>query len=668
MIKRGKDKELGAPQARTRASNQNGRDELNLSTDWIAEKDPHVAVTNWARRLIQLYMSLYTNMDLLTTWAGGISTSIGNGGLMPRMTFNLVKIYGDTLAGRLVQNFSRLVPVTMGGDFKLWQQAKKLEKALEGETYRMHLYREMERVALDAINTGTGFLKILKTDNGEYVKCERVFPNEIFVDINATRFSEPVVMAQIRYMTKADAQALWGTTKAMREMIDGASIAPPPAFQWTAYSPAMIEVFEAWALPLGDRPGRHVLCLSSGTIVDEGCEEFPFVVFKAGIRPDSWYGQGFIEQFGPAQIELNKILDIMSQSAEISTVPRWLVQNGTAVDQENLINMSGVLVTHDGPAPTLQQLPPFAVQTLQYSQSLAQMIAEGYGINGIEAGRTDQTRYDSRKALVQLQDMTTMRHMGLLHRWGEAFEEVGRRIISIACDIAKDKGKYPVMAANKKTAWSLDWKELCDMKHDCYRLRIAEANLLPNTPAGKINAIEDLAKVGILTPKHAAMLLAGPPDIDAVVAEVTASEQYIDKMISDMLDGKQRYPTPLIDLSRALQRVGDARLEAENFNAPPRVLRIMENFLSSATELVKQLTVPQQADPLGAPGVINVAGSPSDAQLGALPGNFPGTAPPGGQPTPGTAAAAGPTAPSGPGPATGPGGLSSPPSRPGPAT
>ena len=445
---------------------------------WITAPDPTDGLVATVRRIIQAdrwrlwdnarYLSLYHNRDFLapfanggTAAAGGLNGAIQQSQAMPRQTANLIKVYGDTLAGKLVQSNSTVVSNSIGGDWTTFQLARKLDRIIEAEFSRGYLYREASKVALDAINTGTGYLYVGERDSK--VRYERWYPNEMFVDPLEAVYGEASMLFRMRYMKRDNVMALFGDSAAKRDVIAHAATVTNIGFNWTPFSPGMIEVFEAWALPLGNRKGRHIICCQSGVLLDEPWEHrsFPVAIFRASDMALGWYGQGFVEQAGSTQIMLNLILNVIAESMKLGAAPFWIVQGNSDISIKHLTNRVGHVVKTNGPPPQWMTNPPIHKDVNEYVGFLQSMIRTQYGINEIESqGAMPLNRLDSNPALVQAQDMWMARHTVMLKNWSEHFFlDVAERTIDLAQTIARREGSYPVIASKAGRSWGMDWKD-----------------------------------------------------------------------------------------------------------------------------------------------------------------------------------------------------------------
>ena len=614
----------------TRKNPLDGTNVSDPNFNWIvAERgQAHISLPATIRRIVddqrmRLYentkfMSMYANMDLLNAYFEGGSRKSKP---MPRQTSNKVKVYGDTLAGKLVQSNSKVTAITNGGSWKAFRQARKIDAAMEAEFRRGSLYKEASKVAIDAINTGTGYLHVYRDYDSDKICFERWFPNEVFVDSLDGMYGQASMMFRMRYIKRENALALWGKNDELRDIIERSPAPSAPSFAWTMYQHGMIEMFEAWALPLGERKGRHVLCFQSGCVVDEEWkhEHFPVAVFRASEAPLGWYGQGLLEQAASAQIMMNFILEIMGQSARLGVAPFWVVAGGADVSLKQINNMPGHIVTSTGPAPQWVTNKPFHEAAPSYVAFLDAQIKSMYGINEIESGGDPGfNRVDSNPALIQLQDLWMARHTIMLKNWSEEFFlDVGKRTMMLAKDIAREKGTYPVISKKGRRSMVLDFKDFLELSADEYTLQMAPESYLPTTPAAKRKVIVEMKNEGLITPEHALGMLTGPPDLEAVTAEITAFEDDADRIIELLMDGKMPEVSTLSKLELVIPRVRAAAVAALNYGMPPSVEQNFTNWLADALIAAQSSMMPAPPSPVQ--GAANGSFGPDGSGLAGSP-------------------------------------------------
>jgi hypothetical protein len=590
---------------------------------WISLDKPAKALVQTVKNIAQdqgmrlydnnMFMSIYANRDFMSGYHQSLSSNAVPE-FTPRMSDNQIRLHTDTLAGKLIQGNSRINMMTSMGDWDIWNRARKIEQALEGEWARMRLYREAQKVAVDGLVTGTGWLKLHVSDDGSMIDCCRVFPNEVFVDHMEAAFGPPRKLYQMRYVAKDTLAALYPDKM---DIIATAAAANTPRYSWTLYQSGMVEVVEAWALPVGDRPGRHCIALANGCLVDEDWDQpfFPLIAFKPCDSPFGWYGQGYAEQCMGAQLDLNKTLMVMQMSAHLGIAPYWLIQEGANISAKHLDNIPGHIIESSGADPKWMTNAPFHQAAPIYCQMLRQMIGDYYGANSLETGgQLPVNRLDSKKALRAYEDISATRITTLVERWStDFFVDVCERTIMLAGQIAKAKGGYPVLV-NKdfKKAIQLDWKDL-DIKRNAYLIRPAPANFLSSQPSGKLQDIQDLMGAGLINQMQGQRLMQGPPDIAAALAESTAPEDDLDALIEEIVEkGEYRPPITLQDLPRGIKRLSDARMQYRTLGLADKRLALFDRWIAAATNLLKTM-----APPPPTPG----AGMTPPPALGSAPPN-----------------------------------------------
>jgi hypothetical protein len=592
--------------------------------DWLVAPEPYKQVAQVVRRLIvdqnsrlsqnMRFASLYANEDMLRPYR---QTGEKARPSMPRQTLNLIKVYTDTLAGKLVQSNSRVQAVTIQGDWETFKLSRKVGRLMDSTFLHGRLFRECSKVVIDALNIGIGYLYVGEQDGK--VSYERWYYNELFVDQLDAMYGDPSMLFRIRYMYPENALAQWGKDAKAREAIENAPKAIPPAFGWTPYEQGMIEVFEAWGLERPNRKGRHVLCTAAGCIIDRpyAKDKFPVIAFRASDLPIGWYGQGFIAHAGGTQIWLNRILDIMARSAHLGLAPFWVVAGGANVSIKQLNNVEGHVVTSDGPEPKWVTNKPFHESAPQYVELLKAELGIIYGISDIESsGQMPLNRLDSNPALIQAQDMWMARHTILLKNWSdEFFLDVAERTLEVAQDIAKSRGSYPVVATARGRAWAMDWADFKDLKRESYRLQLAAENALPLTPAARKKMMLEMAGEGLLSQERATQVMMGSADLEAVTAEIAAYENNADWLCEQLMEGHMPEMSDLQKPELVYARVRAAGLNAHEFGAPDHVVMAFEQFGA----LVNAKIQTTQAA-LMPPGAMNGSTSPS-------PGSPPPTSP-----------------------------------------
>lgn len=641
------------------------RKKAQAGNSWITDPEPHKVAVQTAEAIIRAqggrlkdntrWMSLYANQDFMSPYSQVAGRGTGH---MPRMSDNQLRIHTDTLVGKLVQGNSRVTMLTSGGNWQEWNKARKIENAVEGEFARMKLYSKAQIVGTHGIVTGTGCLKVNIAPDGKSIECAPVFTNNLFVDNMEVAYGAPTKYVELRYVMQ---DTLIAQFPDKADAIMRAKCKNPPSFAWTPYSPGMIPVYEWWAVPIGHegtdgyRVGRHIICIDGATLNDPDEWEWtdpypPLIFFKPGDGPMGFYGQGFVEQTAPTQIALNKTINVMERAAHLGLAPHWYLPEGSGIQGRHLDNVPGSIIEYSGAEPKWVVTPPFHAAAPAYVQMLRSMISDYFGANGLETGGAlPVDRLDSRKALREYQDMTATRITTVIERWQDFYIEVAERVIMLARKIAEAQGGYPVLVKKTyKEAIQLDWRDL-DISKDAYMLRPAPANMLSGTPSGKLQDIQELMQSGLISQKQGQRMLQGPPDIQAAIGEATATEDDIDRLIEQFVEGdfdatdplKQAYrpPNSYQDLPRGIKRVADAFLQYSGLGLSEERLTLFTQWLEEANDKLSELQQQSAAPQGGAPPLPpDMTGAPPNGA--AAPGPPAPTLPP-----PGGAAPSGPQGP-----------------------
>ena len=114
-----------------------------------------------------------------------------------RMRMNVVGNIIDTLVSRIGKSKPKPMYLTKRGDYKLRQNARRLTDVMEGIFYQTNIYDVMPKVFQDSCIFDIACMKIGR--EGKELFVERVFPNEILWDLNASLYSEqPPSLHQVK--------------------------------------------------------------------------------------------------------------------------------------------------------------------------------------------------------------------------------------------------------------------------------------------------------------------------------------------------------------------------------------------------------------------------------------------------------------------------------------
>ena len=114
-----------------------------------------------------------------------------------RMRLNVIGNIVDTLVSRIGKAKPKPMYLTRRGDYKLRQRARRLTDVMEGIFHQSGLFNLMPKIFLDSCVFDVAALKVGRDGNDIFV--ERVFPNELYWDINASLYMEqPPSLHQVK--------------------------------------------------------------------------------------------------------------------------------------------------------------------------------------------------------------------------------------------------------------------------------------------------------------------------------------------------------------------------------------------------------------------------------------------------------------------------------------
>ncbi len=539
---------------------------------------------------------------------------------------NLTQVGLDSLVARLVDNECHVTFNTDDADYGLEIRAEKEEGFVTGEFYRLDIYNKLEQVGRDAGWAGDGWLNFYEL--GKKICAERVFPAEMYLDLQSTLSAPPRELYRVRYVTRSYARMRWPD---MASVIDELPSGEPV---YTYYQPSngLIKLVEAIHLPdreFGkDAKGwRLVFC---GNVLIERKEwtreQFPYVRFQWSPDVCGGYSVGLIEQIAPLQLELNRIKLRKSQAIHLLAVPRvW--KNAGSEFEPTFNNEVGWIYNFTGQQPVTEvglAVPP---DLWNEEQRIQQAMLLQCGISPFDAQQQTPDRFDSRPGLREYHQLASKRHALVSKNWERAHLDCARQIVALAKEIFEEYGEYRTIGYAKEFVQEIDWKD-ANLENDRFHMRLAPTNLLPTDPTGKRLAVQDLAQAQAFQQDPAMLweLLTGAPDIDRFIKRKLSGQKLIEKQMY-MITSRQEYmgPDEMQDVERAKLVAQETYWEIaaktprtpEDKKRHQETLDMLDRYRQEAEGILQRILQQQQADaalaapPPGAP--------PSDPGIPAGP-------------------------------------------------
>jgi hypothetical protein len=545
------------------------------------------------------------------------------------LTYNAMQIGFDTLVSKLTQADAQVKFLTDGGNWESRKKAEQLEKLVKGEFYRLDFYAVKENIELDMLLHGRGYLKFYVDPDTKAPSCERVHPLDVFFDELEARDNPPQTMYQVRIVSKSSLKAQYPELAV--EIDDAQLTGNSEIYSTRGMNPTqMVEILECWRIPSckGGDDGRHGLFIPTAVLSYDHWtrDDFPFATMTWTERRRGPYPLSAAEQIIFLQRNLNRLIQRKHECIYTLSAPYILSSETQALNPAQFTTDGvGNFITyqHDGaekPHIEVQKVVPDDIEMA--IASLKREIAEVLGLTGLESMGEKPQGLESAPALQEYTEQSSLRHVKTLKENERFVLRAAKQLLTTIREVKEEYGDYVAFGQGRGEVEEIKFSA-ADLPPNAYMAQMAAANLLPQTPAGRLNKIVQLAGTGAFSPKQIIRAFQSP-DINAITADVTSTEEDIDWTIYEMCKQGGRYlpPDEHQDLETGIERVNDAYLSERRKNAPSEVLERLDRWVAEA--LVKRQQM-QQAQMMQAMAQQN----PMVAPPGGAPGGESGLSQPG---------------------------------------
>jgi len=544
-----------------------------------------------------------------------------------RVTLNIVQSMIDTVTSKIGQNNPRPYFLTDDGNFSLKRRAEKLSKFAEGCFYATDYYDKAIQAFQDSCIFGTGAVKIYR--DGDEIKAERVFIDELMIDDNESYYSLPRQLHQRKWIHKDVLKEMFPGSKGA---IDAAANDSGRQDEYKDKLGDMLLVVESWHLPSGEKAkdGRHTICINNELLYDGDWDKdyFPFVFFRWNLKPLGFWGQGIAEQLTGLQLEINKLLRTIQVSMHLVSVPKIFLEASSKVVTAHLNNKIGGIIRYAGTAPTEGKLGSIPTELFTHVDRLYQRAFEIVGVSQMSAQSQKPAGLDSGKALRTYNEIESERFKAVSKRYEKTYLDAAEIMIDIAKDIAADTGNFSVQVPGSGFLKTINWEDV-NMEEDQYIMQVFPASALSQTPAARLQEVQELMQAGLVS-KEDGMKLLDFPDLKAYYNMANAGAEDIERQIELMMDtGEYETPEPFQNLQYGIVKMQQAYLMYRSQKAPEENLELLRRWISDAKNLLDQANQEAQnsvaqaqaaANPVaGAPAQTGVPAAPPTSDMQALP-------------------------------------------------
>jgi hypothetical protein len=480
---------------------------------------------------------------------------------MATANLNITRSMVDTVVARLGRR--RPMPVISADDAEYSEKlyAKRASRVMRRKLSTPTFERLSPTILRDAVVRGTGVVRVFPR-RGD-VHYARVPRHELVVDPQDARYCAPRVIAHARLVPREIVLQLYPDRASdIRQASRGTRDEWEPYGWDTSKDDDQIEMVEAWHLPstVGAEDGRYVCAIRTG-IPLESCEwerpRFPFAFLHWSPPMRGFWGQGLVEDLAGIQSKVNSLARDAQEAFRLASALKVFVPRSSNVDKNHLRAKDPAVIEYDGNPPQFIAPNPASEQQLQFLRWLIQQAYEISGISQAAAqSRNPLGPNASGKALDTMYDMESDRFSHVEMQYAQFRCDVGQLTLDLAQDLTKpdedddDDDNAPLAPWIKAIKWPK-----FDVDGGSYHLVLEPINFLPETRAGKLDTVADMAKAGVIADPMVAASLFDEPDIARANRAELGPYRYLESIMEKLADTsvplEDCVPTPQMNLSLA---------------------------------------------------------------------------------------------------------------------
>ena len=608
--------------------------------EWFNDADPGPAmvafarnVTNqqsWRRSQNLRLARLYQDRDIASIYgvAGSAAGAAMDALTDQRSSWNIVRAACDVAQARVGKNRGRVMFVSVNGDWGLRRKAKLRTRFVDGAFRQADFYAESQKVFLDGAVFGIGILYVYS--EGGKLRCERCLPDEVIVEHGQGIHGKPRTAYRRVPMPRSEAIRRYAgseTSKDYAKRVAAIMDAPVSSIvvgmERTFASSDVIDVWQAWHLPSSPKAkdGKYVVAVEGCTIATEAWNRprLPFAVFRWGTALTGWYGLGIAEQLRGTQLKIRRLQWQISTAEYHVATPKILAAHGSKLNVKHLNNDArGTVVWYTGAVPP-QWIVPQAVGP-ELFQDLEREWQHGFDQVGLPPSGSGviPANLKSGEAIRMYTEGVDSRLAVPSQRWDQYAVDAAE----VFLDEVREVGDVVVESQVRRAYDRLSWKEIAgEGSDDDFVLQPWPTSILPATPSGKFDRLQEMEQAGWIN-KEQAMAALEVPDLENIIGLSVSSYELVGMQLERMLDeGKPERPEPYQDLDQALKIAQAAAVRARCDGAPEDRLQLVLDYIDAVRALQPQAPPPQPAPP-------DMAGGPPQPAAGAPAPTAPPAMPP----------------------------------------
>ena len=533
-----------------------------------------------------------------------------------RLKYNVIRPLIDALMARIATQRTNVRFVTQGGKFSQRQKAKLLTKFVFGSFHRAGVYPILQQVFLDACVFGTGWIKPFFGEKD--IMVERVSPTDVYVANIGT--CKPYAYYQTKLVNLDELIEEYSDVPGVSNSQVDNELTPVGNKDATKCA----TVCEAWYTGHGKR--RHVISTKTAVLVDEPWESdySSLCCFRWKDPVDGFLGECCVAELMDIQVEINFILRRVQEQMNLGCY-KIIVDQASEINTKKFNNQQNAIIRMNaaGRPPILFQIPPVDKQYFYQLDRLEEKARALIGLSELFMESSKPADLESGKALREYDDIQSKRFLHIGQRWQQFCIDIADRMI----DLAKSEPGYETYCDDGDELKKIKWSDI-DLDKSSYVMKAYPTSLLPETPAGQMQAVMEYIQFDPAMASTAIEYMEFP-DVKAMLKSKIAPYLIVDKIIENILLKKEFIaPDPMMDLAYSIKQVQSAYLQAIMDEEDDAVLEALSKWVTMAIDLQQEFAPPMagmpqelSGGPGGGLGIPSGVGEPPGA-LG-MPGSVP---------------------------------------------
>jgi len=526
---------------------------------------------------------------------------------------NVTRSAVDTAHAKICVNRPRMQILTEGGTWHEHEQARGMQRFLDGIFDECEAYVQTAKGAQDAKVFGAGFVKgFVEHDK---IKIEWTWKPEIFVDEQACLTNDPREMYQRKYVPSEVVVGKFDLGTDRAALVESNSV--PDDLVDPTIEVSLVEVVEAWHLPSkpGGDDGRHIICVPNCTLVDEPYEEpmFPLVKFEWGDDNVPYWKPGLVEECEAIQKDIDEVIQKVQRHMDM--IGPWFEVDDAADIPEDWMTNEEFRVLPRGVG--VKTPPVIHPQFIDWPFMMEKQIYNLTGISMMDAHAESPAGDISGKALRHLSALSSSRQgMKERHGWELPHLRLTRLVIRL---LRKYGNKLAVHYSDRDKLEKIKWSEVA-LPEESYRLSVFPTGMLPEEPAGKIAFVQELVGMGWLDPQMGVQLLE-MPDIDSAQSIKVAAIKHVQWVMDELVYKREWHaPDPIMDLDTGLVWARGTYLYCQQHSAPQDILDDLVEWIGQCKAQLQQRAIDQAVEEAKMQQAIQAATMPPAPPMGPMMG------------------------------------------------